>query len=263
MDSQPATRRASLVAAWLAVVGIVVGFALLLSGCATSGEGYRPLTGLSAASGRTVRQQLNESDSRVVQVHWRQDPWFVRRQTLPADAEPSRHPVDIEVDWLRERLASLYLEDEDAGPARGGVLGLRPAWGGGNRDLPGDALFEPEELDRIVAPLVLALAAAEAGEEVAFAIGTIRGGWRYVGPTTMTSGVMFVADGQVNLLLGDVHESYEGSARNSGLMQAFRVPDRQTATSLSAPLASTRADVDSRRTDWLRFPLPDTSSRSD
>lgn len=186
----------------------------MLAGCATVGAG----------SAATRTRDL-----------WTQGEQFVRIEAAERGATPDAHPATVDPAWIRNVLATITVRpapDEQVGP-----------------------VFRDPELTVLAEHLAEGLREAKPGEEVTFAvIGHVPALWGLASEREVTTGRVFVANGNMNIIFGIVHRDVKENE------------DRRllpfTPGSRRAPLPHTWelsfADHGTpafKRGDWLTVPL--------
>jgi hypothetical protein len=114
---------------------------------------------------------------------------YVRIQQIEAGAPDNSHPFAISVEALTRALASVEVEG-------GGTITKIP-------------MFTEEELKEIAPPLAAALAKAGPKEDIRFAVTGKRGLLGSLASSSITTGLLFVRDRELNLIFGLVQELYE------------------------------------------------------
>lgn len=200
---------------------IFVGTAVLtFSGCATT-----PAT-------NAVVKATPPSQSEINKVLWRgsQGGW-IYRVDAEAVAPALDHPVQLNMAWLRNYLASLEMFKEE---------------GDDTTDL---SLFSDKQLDRLVPALVRGLARAKPGQEIVFAIAGPRPGARLFKQTVVTTGRVFVHNGRLNIIFGRVLDTVFDRAEAS----ATYIPGtrRQARVEASRQVRSSLWAGQPKRRDWV------------
>ncbi len=216
---QPArgARKSALVVAILALAAIAGAHA------ATADSPTSRSTGIdakkSAASGRQVWQISDYSTLQLV----------ARESGGPANQQPWQ----VEPEALRAMLATAQLE------TKGGVY--KP-------------LFAADELSALVPSLVEALGQAQPDQDIAV-VSTARHGDNTFLALSAVTARMFVADGQLNLIVRDGRFDFYDTARGTGVAPHFTVGSR-TRPGSAHLRGATAANV---RADWLTMsttPVP-------
>jgi len=130
-----------------------------------------------------------DGDPAIVAYEYRKDASFVRIERIEAGAPDNSHPFAVSVEALTKTLASLQVE------------------GGGT--ITETAMFTEAELKEIAPPLVAALAKAGPKEDIRFAVAGRRGLLGSLSSPSITTGLLFVSDRQLNVIFGLVQEFFE------------------------------------------------------
>ncbi|MCK7500395.1 MAG: hypothetical protein MZW92_66495 [Comamonadaceae bacterium] len=179
--------------------------------------------------GRPERFLKDSSADRVVATVHAATHDYVRIEQAEPGAALSQHPAVVPVDTLRAALASVRNAAKD------------------------DELFNEDELKTLVLPLAQALARAEPGQDVAFAVTGRHGGFGPLVPRTVTTGRVFrTADG-LQLITGLVWALFEGQYLSTGVRIAFEPGRRAAPVSREVRIAAPNGR--SVRADWVGPPL--------
>ncbi|TCO98770.1 SHOCT domain-containing protein [Rubrivivax gelatinosus] len=178
-----------------------------------------------SSTGRAERFLRDSSADRVVSTVYADTHEYVRIERAEPGAAPSLHPAVLPSEQLRAALSPLRNAAKD------------------------EELFSEDELKTLVPALAKALAQAQPGQDVAFAVTGRHGGFGPLVPRTVTTGRVFrTADG-LQLIVGMVWAQFEGQFRATGVRIAFE-PGRR-----AAPVdAGVRIDAPNGRklrSDWV------------
>ena len=153
---------------------------------------------------------------------------FVRIERIEPEASENTHPFEVPIDTLRQWLASIKFKDAP--------------------------VFNSDELDVIAPYLTVALAKASPREDVTFALTGRHGLFGKVSPKTVTTARIFARDHRINMIFGELHETFGLELQGSDILQPFipgkrakRIESHWELTSGMGQLAT--AD----RPDWLSF----------
>jgi hypothetical protein len=177
--------------------------------------------------GQPTRVERDSAYARVVATLHEGRFSYVRIETREPGAPLNQHPVSIDAVALRALLARVQLP--------------------GSKNEP---LFNKDELDEIVPPLVQALARATPEQDVSFSVSGQHG---VLGPLALrlaTTARVFFADGSMNLIFGLVRRDVEAQYRATGYQMALEPGKRSAAVDRSVKLAAAPGATN-RRADWL------------
>lgn len=177
---------------------------LLLAGCGGQSQ-VHPVT--EGITDRAVLGYDTVNGPGVIRVLWQDGYQFVRIDTTDAKAAPAA-----------EAGASLGIT---VGGMRKALGAIRFAKGGGD-PIPA---FASDEADQLAEPMAKALAAAQPGQDVAFAI-QHTGGLALFGQKSMTAGRAFAANGALNIIFGTVRAPYSGQLIATGMPPTIRTGAR-------------------------------------
>lgn len=166
---------------------------------------------------------------------YRSDDDFVRLVPIEAGATPNAHPFTISRDQLRRLLAGIQVR-------RTVRIGRAP-------------VFTGDELDKIVPPLVAALAKASPRQDVTFAVSGERGFLGKLSRDSYTTGRLFARDDGLNLVFGIVHAQVDIGAAEDVWATPDMVPGsraRRVGDTLWK-IEPGRARLRAERGDWLVF----------
>lgn len=118
----------------------------------------------------------------------------------------------------------------------------------------GEAVFLPEELNEINPPLARALTLASGNEDVVFAVTGKHQGM--FGPSSVTSGRLFVADGKLNLIFGLVQTDFDIEHQTMQPTKVFLPGSRLRSLPMAAQVAGASWSLAvPGRSDWLVLPV--------
>jgi hypothetical protein len=158
---------------------------------------------------------------------------WVKRQRAETGAPANAHPAKVEAEGLRRSLIQVQFKGEK---------GFEP-------------LFAPEELAPLVEPLREALSVAEPGEDLVLLSTHKRGGSFFSSPYGLTAR-FFVQDGSLNVLVHDTRLDFVDRYRGMQTLPEFRFGSRTVASEVEVKCP----EANSRRRDWLQFPLASLSA---
>ena len=171
----------------------------------------------------------------VLGYEYRNGQSYVRLQSIEAGAPDNGPAYAVSSETLIRALASLRVE-------KAGSVGARP-------------VFNDAELKEIAPPLAAALARAGPKQDVAFAVTGRHGALGSFSSPSITTGLVFVRDGELNVILGLIQELYDSEEYRVNLQimpPASRTP---RAGLVWKVLPGTGRRVD-ERPDWVRYGLP-------
>ncbi len=157
-------------------------------------------------------------------------------QLVPREAgsTPNQHPVTVSPDLLRQQLSSVRIT-----LPKGTV----------------EPLFGENEVNELSEVLAKALAAAGPQDDLLL-LSTSRRDGSYFTPPVALAARLFVANGQLNLLLADPRIEFYGRWRASNIRPEFTYPTRATATGKARLQTTTGAG---QRADWAQLSLVSTT----
>jgi hypothetical protein len=158
---------------------------------------------------------------------------FVRVEQSEPGAAENAHPFSISVEALRQRLVQ---------PKVSGSVSMSAV-----------PLFTEEELTEFAAPLAAALAKAGPHEDVVFVVAGNRGLFGAYSPKFYTTGRLFVRNERINLILGQVHERYEGEEWSARGSRKFLPGSRAQRVDAGWTVDPAGAQQPAGRPDWLLF----------
>ena len=179
--------------------------------------------------GRPERFLKDSSADRVVASVLAEKHDYVRIEAAEPGAAPSLHPAVVAPETLRAALAGVRNAAKD------------------------DELFTDDELKTLVPALVRALARAEAGQDVAFAVTGRHGGFGPLVPKTVTTGRVFRSADGLQLIAGMTWAPFEGQYLATGVRIAFEPGRRAAPVGPEVRLAAPNGR--SVRADWVSLPL--------
>ncbi|MBK1712037.1 SHOCT domain-containing protein [Rubrivivax gelatinosus] len=176
-------------------------------------------------TGRAERFLPDSSAGRVVSTVYADAHDFVRIERAEPGAAPSLHPAVVSSEQLRAALSPLRNAAKD------------------------DELFSEDELKTLVPALVKALAQAEPGQDVAFAVTGRHGGFGPLVPRTVTTGRVFRSADGLQLIAGMVWAQFEGQFRATGVRIAFEPGHRAAPVDAGVRIAAPNGR--NVRSDWV------------
>lgn len=123
------------------------------------------------------------------------------------------------------------------------------------RTAAGQAVFLPDQLDQLAAPLSAALGGAAPGQDVAFAAATVPPGLRLTSSQTASSGRLFVTDGKLNLVFGLVQSPFDLERLSRQPSKVFATGSRLRAAGQGEVGGGAWRPAQPGRGDWLVLPL--------
>ncbi|MCC9596954.1 MULTISPECIES: SHOCT domain-containing protein [unclassified Rubrivivax] len=178
-----------------------------------------------APGGRSERFLRDSSADRVVSTVLAATHDYVRIERAEPGAAPSLHPAVVPSEQLRALLVPLRNAVKD------------------------DELFTADELDVLAPALAKALAQAEPGQDVAFAVTGRHGGFGPLVPRTVTTGRVFRSADGLQLIAGMVWAPFESQYLATGVRVAFE-PGRRAAP-VDAGVRIAAPNGRSVRADWV------------
>ncbi len=202
----------------LAAITLALGLALP---CAAQTPGAPP------PRGNALRIERDSAADRVVAVVYEGRFSYVRLETREPGAALNQHPASVDPQALRSLLARLQLPGSRAEP-----------------------LFNDDELNELVPPLLQALARATPEQDVTFAISGQHGFMGPLAARVVTTARVFFQDGRMNLVFGLVRRDFESQYKATGYLIAFEPGKRASAVDRSAQVIAAYG-AERRRADWL------------
>jgi Short C-terminal domain len=162
---------------------------------------------------------------------------YVRLVPIEPGAPANSHPFGISTGELTRLLNRLDVSGAGAG-----------------RSVP---VFQKEELDTIVPPLVSALSKADRQQDVTFAVIGHPGLLGPYSARSITTGRLFVSDGALNLIFGVVQEPLDIDVFNAGSAPTIGPGTRSRRVDLvNWKIDPVGAHFHGQRDDWLVFAIP-------
>lgn len=157
-------------------------------------------------------------------------------QLVPREAgsPPNQHPVSVSPEVLRQQLSAVRIT-----LPKGTV----------------EPLFGESEVNELSEALAKALAAAGPQDDLLL-LSTSRRDGSYFTPPVALAARLFVANGQLNLLVADPRIEFYGRWRASNIRPEFAYPTRATASGKARLQTPTGAG---QRADWAQLPLVATA----
>jgi len=165
-------------------------------------------------------------------------PGFVRTVPIERGAGLNDQPVQISDTELRSAFT--------------GIQTMALVWNSGG------AVFNDKELGELVPSVVTALGKASPREDVIFAVFGKHGMLGDFSTATATTGRVFVQDGQLNIIFGLVHATYEDVINHT--TTALTPGTRSSRVEGGRPVCSASVEMVSNRTDWLRVKVSQLAS---
>jgi len=161
---------------------------------------------------------------------YRPEHGFVRIESIEAGARDNAHPAAVSGEALRAVLENLKVKGTSLHPV---------------------AVFDKEELVEFVPPMASALRNAGPQEDVTFAVAGQRGLFGRFSGTTFTTGRLYVRDGEINVIFGQMHERYEDRNGATPVQVPFEIGSRERRIEDTWQLQTSGACVVQRRGDWI------------
>lgn len=181
-----------------------------------------------------------EAQSRPAQQSfWQNELGFVRLEAAEAGAAANRHPVTLSSSSIDALFGALRLQ---------------------TRSGDGGALFTRDDLDLIAGPIARALQAAAPGQDVVFAVPGKRTALGLFSPAAVTTGRVFVAGDQLNLIVGWYNVDVGSQFKATGTVPRYDLGSRQSSSSRTAAIVGGSGFGANGRTDWIRMALPGSAT---
>lgn len=204
---------------------LVLAASMVLPGCSTLDAVGRGALGMSADSKTPVARLASQKGPEIYRGKYS----FVRLAPSETGAAASQSRA-IDAGQLAAALSALTLRN-------------------------GQPVFVAEELDEIVPHLSYGLEQAKANEDVVFAVSGTHGS-RLMSSHLVTTGRMFVTDGQLNLIFGLLQSAFDVERLSHQPTKVFTPGSRlRVAAEPATAAGGAWLPSASGRSDWLVLPL--------
>lgn len=163
---------------------------------------------------------------------------------LEANATNNQHPLQIEAEDVAPLLKQIKIRKISTGEI--------------------EPLFLPEEIDELSPWLIQALKSVQPSEDIVFHYPQKRG-WGIIGEYMMTTGRLFIKDGSLNIIFGNIQQHYEGQWLQSHTLRMFQPGSRNQSILDGWEIVNNKQAVraDASRKDWVKISLtPELTSGS-
>lgn len=213
--------------------GFLITCVILLSGCATpsiTGH-YMDPDGYTYRVVNTNRNHNPDIVSVVFQEQFK-NVLIVKREQGSA---PNNHPLEIESEDIVSLLKQVKIRKSDAEP---------------------EAMFESEELLELSKWLPKALRQATPDQDIIVHFIQKRG-WGFISENVMTTWRMFVADGQLNIIFGNIQDHYEGQWLHTNVLRMYNPGTREKSQLDEWQVLKNKNTIstEKQRKDWIKISL--------
>ncbi len=160
---------------------------------------------------------------------------FVRIEKIESGAQANSHPTHLPADAIKTLLGGIRLS-------------------GSFFQSKEEPVFSEEELAEIAEPLSLALAKAQAHEDVTFRSVGAHGLFGTENGIDMTSARVFIQGDKLNLIFGLIHQRKDPRSFSQPRV-SVRVGSRESETVIGEELVADRGQLKQNRRDWIVLPI--------